>query len=295
MKIDKGDFQLFGVIGHPLDHTLSPFLHNYIFQKMSLNHRYFPFKVRPKELKKAIQGAKSLNISGLNVTVPFKRKVIPHLDKISQEANQIGAVNTIKNQSGLLEGYNTDLLGFSRSLKEANFDSKKSKAVVLGAGGAARAVIYSLIREGIQHIAIYNRTLANAHKLAQSMGKKLGFSKFACRSLNENLNLREDLARAELLVNATPVGMWPDTDKSPLPGGVRLNDQLVVFDLIYNPPTTKLLRGADEEGAQTINGLDMLIYQGVESLNIWLGKKVSSQLLRNLRTYLTGVLKNGSA
>ncbi len=295
MKIDDGDFRLFGVIGHPLAHTLSPLLHNYIFEKMGLNHRYFPFKVRPTDLEKAIQGARSLSVSGLNVTVPFKRKVIPHLDQISKEAKQIGAVNTIKNQSALLEGYNTDLLGFSRSLKEANFDTKKSKAIVLGAGGAARAVIYSLIREGIQQIAIYNRTLTNAHQLAQSMGNKLGFSKLICHSLNENRNLREDLAQAELLVNATPVGMWPDTDKSPLPDDVRLNHQLVVFDLIYNPPTTKLLRRAREKGAQTINGLDMLIYQGVEALNIWLEKKVSSHLLSNLRTYLTEVLKDGPA
>lgn len=295
MNKDKRKLSLFGIIGYPLTHTMSPYLHNYVFEKMDLNCGYFPFEVKPEDLEKAIQGARSLNINGLNVTVPFKRKVIPYLDQISEEASQIGAVNTIKNQRGALKGYNTDVLGFSRTLKKINFNLEKSKAIVLGAGGGARAVIYSLIRKDIYKIAIYNRTLTHARKLAQKMGKKLGFSKFACHSLDKTDKLREDLAKAKLLVNATPVGMWPDPDKSPLPDGVQLNGHLIVFDLIYNPPTTKLLQGAKAKGATTINGLDMLIYQGVEALNIWLKKEINSNLFPDLRNYLIEVLANGSA
>lgn len=295
MNIDRGDFQLFGIIGYPLTHTLSPYLHNYVFEKMGLNWGYFPFEVKPKELGEAIKGIRALGIKGLSVTVPYKQKVIPYLDGVSTEAEQVGAVNTIHNNSGILKGYNTDVLGFGRNLEEEKVKIEGKKAIVLGAGGAARAVIYSLIRKDIQQITIYNRTLANAHKLAQKMGEKLGFSKFVCHSLNEAHKLSKDLARAKLLINATPVGMWPDTDKSPLPGGVGLNEHLAVFDLIYNPPTTKLLRCAKEEGAKTINGLNMLIYQGVEALNIWLKKEISSNLLPNLRDYLTGVLKDEPA
>lgn len=292
MNVNKRDFGLLGIIGYPLTHTMSPYLHNYLFEKKNLNLRYFPFEVKPEHLERAIDGIRALGIKGLNVTVPYKQKVIPYLDRVSKEAKQIGAVNTIENKSGVLKGYNTDVLGFSRTLKEEKVEIEDTKAIVLGAGGAARAVLYSLIENDIHQIAIYNRTLANARVLARELSEKLEFAKFKCHQLNENHKLRKDLEDTKLLVNTTPVGMYPATNKSPLESDVQLNENLVVFDLIYNPPKTKLLKRAEKLCAKTINGLDMLIYQGIEALNIWLAEEIVSGHLPGLRSYLRRRLKD---
>lgn len=290
MNPDKRTEDLFGIIGYPLSHTMSPYLHNFVAKRTALNFHYTTFEVKPGKLERAVEGARALGIGGLNVTVPYKQKVIPLLDRISEEAKEIGAVNTIKNQGGELRGFNTDLLGFSRTLKEEKVDLEGGKVVILGAGGAARAVLYSLIKKDIDQIVIYNRTLENARKLARELSEKMGSLEFSYHQLDEN-KLRKDLENARLLVNTTPVGMYPKTDKSPIED-VNLNKNLIVFDLIYNPPRTKLLARAETEGAKTINGLDMLIYQGIEALNIWMEREINTGLVPDLRNYLKQKLKN---
>lgn len=291
MNPDKRPANLFGIIGYPLSHTMSPYLHNFIAQRTLLNFHYSAFEVKPGKLEKAVDGVRALGIKGLNVTVPYKQKVIPLLDGISANAKEIGAVNTIKNQGNELMGFNTDALGFSRTLKEKKVNLEGGKVVILGAGGAARAVLYSLIKKDIDQIAIYNRTLENAGKLARELSEKMDSLEFSYHQLNES-KLRKDLENAGLLVNTTPVGMYPTTDKLPIEDDVKLNKNLVVFDLIYNPPRTKLLARAENEGAKTINGLDMLIYQGIEALNIWLQLEINSDLIPDLRNYLKQQLKN---
>ena len=274
MKRDiNGKTKIIGVIGKNIENSLSPLIHNQIILKYSLNFCYLPFQVTETNLTKTIQGIKALNIRGVNITFPYKEKVIEFLDELEESAQRIGAVNTIVNNKGALTGYNTDVIGFKKSLQEdGKFAIKGEKAVILGAGGAARAAVCALLEEGIEEICIFNRTLEKAKKIKQDLSFFFPKSRISVFPL-EKEDLKDKIENAHLLVNTTSIGMAPRVDNTPLPDEKLFHPNLLVYDLIYHPAKTLFLRQAEKAGAKIINGLPMLVYQGIESFYLWTGLK----------------------
>ena len=272
----NGKTKIIGVIGKNIENSLSPLIHNQIILKHSLNFCYLPFKVTESDLGEAIQGIRALNIRGVNITFPYKEKVIKFLDKVEESAHKIGAVNTIVNNKGILTGYNTDAIGFKKSLQEDGKFAIKGEAVILGAGGAARAVVYDLLEEGIKGICIFNRTLEKAEKIKQDLSPFFPKSRISVFPLEEE-RLKDKIEEALLLVNTTSLGMPPKIDYTPLPDEKLFHPNLLVYDLIYHPAKTLLLKQAEGAGAKIINGLPMLVYQGIESFYLWSGLKAEGK------------------
>jgi shikimate dehydrogenase len=273
----NGKTKIIGIIGKNIENSLSPLFHNQIILKHSLNFCYLPFQVAETNLGKAIQGIKALNIRGVNITFPYKEKVVKFLDEVEKSARRIGAVNTIVNNKGILAGYNTDVIGFKKSLQEdGKFAIKGKKAVILGAGGAARAVVYSILEEGIEEVCIFNRTLEKAKKIEQDFSSFFPESSIYVFPLGEEY-LKDKIEEVHLLVNATSLGMSPKIDNTPLHDEKLFHPNLLVYDLIYHPAKTLFLRQAERAGAKIINGLPMLVYQGIESFYLWTGFKPESK------------------
>lgn len=274
----SGQTRVCGIIGDPIEHTLSPAMHNAMYKTMGLDYIYLAFRVAGKELDKAIAGMKALNFKGLNVTIPHKVEVIPFLDQMDVLADKIGAVNTIVNDNGVLTGYNTDAQGFLKALIERDMRPAGKNVLLLGAGGAARAIGFVLAEEQA-HLTILNRKqeLSWAKDLAECLSKIYPLKVKAGELTRQNL--KRAIASTDILVNATSVGMSPNIDQSPVPCDL-LCANLVVFDAVYNPYQTRLLREAKEAGAQTINGLEMLVWQGVLAFEKFTGKKVPFELMR---------------
>ena len=272
-KVINGKTKIIGIIGKNIENSLSPLIHNQIILKHSLNFCYLPFQVTETDLAKTIQGIKALNIKGVNITFPYKEKVIEFLDEVEESAHRIGAVNTIVNNKGFLTGYNTDVIGFKKSLQEdGKFVIKEKKAVILGAGGAARATVYALLEEEIEEICIFNRTLEKAKKIKQDLSSFFPKSRISVFPL-EKEDLKDKIENAHLLVNTTSIGMASQVDNTPLPDEKLFHPDLLVYDLIYHPAKTLFLRQAERAGANVINGLPMLVYQGIESFYLWTGLK----------------------
>ena len=269
----NGKTKIIGLIGENIENSLSPLFHNQIILKHSLNFCYLPFQITETDLGEAIQGIKALNIRGVNITFPYKEKVIEFLDELEESARRIGAVNTIVNNKGILTGYNTDVIGFNESLQDnGKFVIKEKKAVILGAGGAARAVVYALLEEGIEEISIFNRTLEKAEKIKQDFSLFFPQSSINIFSFEQD-NIKDKIKEANLLVNTTSLGMPPKIDNTPLSDEQLFHPDLLVYDLIYHPAKTLFLKQAERAGAKMINGLPMLVYQGIESLYLWTGFK----------------------
>jgi len=280
-----GDTKVCAVIGDPIEHSLSPQIHNAAFQHLKLNYVYVAFRVAEKDIKNALQGIQALKIHGLNVTMPLKTKIIPYLDKLDSRAERIGAVNTVLNEKGRLIGYNTDGLGALAALKANNQDLVNKKVLILGAGGASRAISYTLAKDA-RKIVILNRTIEKARSLAKELNKTFG-KKVRHGEINEK-RLEKDLKDTDILINATLLGMHPYKNETPVSRKLLRSD-LTVFDLVYNPPETRLLREAKAIGAKTINGLAMLVHQGALSFEIWTGKKAPIDVM--LKACMEG-LKN---
>jgi len=273
----SGKTKIIGLIGENIENSLSPLFHNQIILKHSVNFCYLPFQVAETDLGEAIQGIRALNVRGVNITFPYKEKVIEFLDEVEESARRIGAVNTIVNNKGILTGYNTDVIGFKKSLQDnGKFVIKEKKAVILGAGGAARAVTYSLLEEGIEEISIFNRTLEKAKKIKQNLSPFFPKSSINIFSFKQN-DLKDKIKEANLLVNATSVGMASQLNNTPLPDEKLFHPNLLVYDLIYHPAKTLLLKQAERAGAKIINGLPMLVYQGIESFYLWSGLKAEGK------------------
>lgn len=250
-------------------------MHNAAFMELGLDCVYLPFKVHSQDLGKAIQGMRGLNIRGLNVTIPHKVAVMTLLDDVDDSARNLGAVNTITSDGGL-KGYNTDAIGFLNSLAARKIEPADKKIVVLGAGGAARAVALILMDRGA-HLTIVNRHLPAAQALA---GRLTGMYRRDIQTLEFTAdNLKEALGEADLVVNTTPVGMFPAIDYSPIPYR-WLKKKLVVFDIIYNPIKTRLLQDAERRGAVVISGVEMLVGQGAAAFELWTGKKAPVEAMR---------------
>ena len=282
--------KLFGILGNPLSHSLSPALHKYLLNEISQEGRYHSFEIKKHQLADTINGIKADGFLGFNVTIPYKQTIIPHLSKMDEEAHFIGAVNTVHIQGNKLFGFNTDGQGFISAIKKRNVQPEKFSAIVLGAGGAARAVIFNLIRCGVKKLFIFNRTLQRAKNLAKQVRETfhpitVGFGELDSKTICSAIET------CQLLINATPLGMWPSISKAPYLFG-QDGHGLVAIDLIYNPLQTKFLKSAQQAGAKTLDGLDMFIFQGAISLKIWLGLENNLEFdHEQLRNYLSKELK----
>jgi shikimate dehydrogenase len=264
MKI-SGKTRVCGVIGDPVQHSLSPVMHNVAFEELSLDFVYLAFRVREEELREAIIGATSLDIHGLNVTMPHKNAVMRYLDEIDSTARSIGAVNTILNNKGRLLGYNTDGIGALKALEENGITLNEKKLLLLGAGGAGKAIAFHAARE-VEELVILNRTPEKAKKLAEVLRKEFN-NKINGNAFSTEI-MKEELRDTDILVNATSVGMHPDGNRS-LVSPSLLKPDLYVMDIIYNPLETKLAKDAKALGAKVVSGIEMLVYQGAASFEVW--------------------------
>jgi len=261
----SGRTKLCCVIGDPIDHSLSPVMHNAAFKELHLDFVYLAFTVRKDELRNAIAGARSLHVHGLNVTMPHKTAIMKYLDKIDPTAKSIGAINTVLNAEGRLVGYITDGVGALKALKENGVSLEGKKLLLLGAGGAAKAIAFHTAQE-VEELKILNRTTQKAKELAEALHKKFD-KRISGNSLSSEI-VKKGLEDADILVNATSVGMHPNVDQS-LVDSSWLRPDLCVMDIIYNPLETKLAKDAKSVGAKVISGIEMLVYQGVASFEIW--------------------------
>ncbi len=258
----KGDTDIYGVIGYPVKHSLSPVFQNSAFQELSINAVYVAFEPKPEDLEYAIKGLKALNVKGVNVTLPYKETVIHFANFLSEEVKVISSANTLKFAEEKIEAYNTDWKGFLQSIKE-HIDPKGKKVIVLGAGGSTRAILFAL-KKAQADIYIWNRTKSKAEKLALIFGVKV-------------VDKPEEIVKEiDIIVNTTSVGL---RDKDPpLFDYNEITKNHLVFDIIYK--NTKLLRKAKEKGAVAIDGLDMLVYQGAESFKIWTGREPPIKVMK---------------
>lgn len=278
----NGETGIMGIIGGNIKKSLSPFLHNTLLKHYSLNDCYFSFQISAVQLPAAIEGLKTLNIKGVNVTVPFKEKAMEFIDKVEESALKIGAINTIVHKDKLLYGYNTDFIGFKRSLLEKKeIEIKGKSAVVMGAGGAARAIIYVLCQEGIKEISIFNRTLDKAGKIEKEYHAFFPDCLIRIFPMGDRC-LQDKINRADFLINTTSLGFYPNIDLNPLPENILLNQHLIAYDLIYFPAKTSFLRQAEKAGAKIINGGEMLVYQAVESFYLWTRIRPDKEIVREL-------------
>lgn len=270
----NSDTVMYGVLGDPIRHSRSPIMLGRAFRETGINAAYAAFHVVPQDLSAAVQGIRALGLGGVNVTIPHKIEVMRYLDEIDEGARVAGAVNTIVNKGGKLIGYNTDGIGYVRSLKiETGATFAGARVLMLGAGGAARGVAYALAREGVERIYIANRTLERAVELADLIGEYT--SAVPLRTADIGDIMRE----VTIVVNTTSVGMSPNVDETPLPAE-WLNDRLIVSDLIYNPRVTRLLREAELAGAIAHGGLGMFIYQGAYAYELWTGQSAPVEAMR---------------
>lgn len=285
-RIDT-ETKVLGLIGNPVEESLSPRLQNRAIAELNLNYRYFAFQVEGGSVADAIHGAEALGLSGLNVTVPHKKRAAELADRLSDPAKKIGAVNTVLFQEdGEVFGDNTDWTGFVESLRYHDFDPKNAETLVFGAGGAARGVVYGLLKAGAGEITIANRTFGRAKKLAAELKGLFSETEITALPLKEG-ELRGPVKEAELVVNSTPVGSGRTKGQSIWDKKDSFHKEQVVYDLIYQPERTKFLEMARGQGAEVINGLDMLILQGMESLKKWTGKEFSiNNLLKVLKEKL---------
>ncbi|MEM2342106.1 MAG: shikimate dehydrogenase [Candidatus Bathyarchaeia archaeon] len=274
----SGKTKVYAIIGYPVNHSLSPIIQNAAFQHLGLDCVYVAFNVRPERLKEAILGIKSLGIQGLNVTMPYKISIIQYLDELDEDARKVGSVNTVINVNNKLIGYTTDGIGALNALRYAGIDPSGKKIVILGAGGASRSISFTLARYA-NELIILNRTLEKAESLVNDIAKFLGMgiNVKACSFTDENL--RRELEDADILINATSIGMKPNDHETPVKRDF-LRGGLVVFDIIYEPLETRLLGEAKSVGAKTIDGLSMLIHQGAVSFEIWTGLKAPIEIMR---------------
>ncbi|MGG5254978.1 shikimate dehydrogenase [Neobacillus sp. SM06] len=276
--------KLFAVLGDPIAHSMSPAMHNDLFAHYRLEAEYLPFQVQKENLKDAVKGLKALGAAGFNVTVPHKSAILPFLDEIDELALSIGAVNTVVNRSGKLVGYNTDGLGFIKGLETFLPQLANKKALVIGAGGAARAIYFSLAQLDCLTIDLANRTVQKAEELIRD-----------CPFTNASRAFSLDEAAAklgdyDLLIQTTSIGMHPNSTEQPLRLD-RLGNKAVVCDIIYNPLYTQFLQQAKQRGATVQNGLEMFVYQGALAFEKWTGifpdiQRMKTNVLQQLRRTL---------
>jgi shikimate dehydrogenase len=274
----SGRTQIVGVIGWPIEHSVSPPMHNAAFRALGLDWCYVPFPVPPERVPEALAGVRALGLRGINATVPHKQALLSLVDELTPEAQAIGAANTVIVRGERLIGHNTDARGFLRALGEAGFRPEGCAALVLGAGGAARAVVYGLATVGAR-VTILNRTEDRALALAAAFAGVHPQASITGGPL-EPTTLARMAEGAQLIVNTTPLGMWPRVECSPWPEGVEFPSGAMLYDLIYNPRETLLMRRARAAGAPAVDGLGMLVHQGAEAFELWTGVDAPVDVMR---------------
>ena len=268
MKID-GYTRLAAVVANPIKHSISPFIHNSAFEATGINGVYLALEVEVSDLAETVANIRRYQMFGINLSMPYKEEVIPYLDELSDEVRLIGAVNTVVNQNGNLIGYNTDGKGFFKSLP--SFTILGKKMTLLGAGGAAKAVLAQAILDGASQVSVFVRSTSMEKTKAylETLQSETGF-RVDLYALEEHSVLQERIAASDLLVNATSVGM--DGKSSPVPENLLLPENLLVADIIYQPFETPFLQWAKSQGNVAVNGLGMLLYQAAEAFKLWTGK-----------------------
>lgn len=257
--------RLYGVMGNPVSHSLSPLMHNTAFQEIGYNGIYTAFPV--SDVESAVAGIRALDIQGVSVTIPHKISVMDYLDEVDEQAHNIGAVNTLVNRNGHLYGYNSDCLGAINALLEKT-DIRGRDVVIAGAGGAARAIGFGILSEG-GNLTILNQIPEEGEALAGDLG-------VSYVPLDQY-----DTVNCEIFINATPLGMTPDVDSMPVPAGY-LRSEMTVMDIVYNPLKTKLLKEAESKGCICVDGVSMFVYQGVSQFESWTGQKAPVELMRHV-------------
>ena len=280
MKID-GYTRLAAVVANPIKHSISPFIHNSAFEATNTNGVYLAWEVDATELAETVANIRRYQMYGINLSMPYKEQVIPYLDQLSEEACLIGAVNTVVNREGTLIGYNTDGKGFFKSLP--SFKISRKRMVLLGAGGAAKAILAQAILDGVSQISVFVRSssIEKTRPYLEKIQNATGF-RVDLFALEDVQNLQDSITKADLLVNATSVGM--DGSSQPIPTSIVLPEKLLVADVIYQPFETPFLKWARNQGNQSINGLGMLLYQAAEAFELWTGKEMpTDQIWESLK------------
>lgn len=277
-----GHTVLTGLLGSPVSHSISPMMHNEAFRQLGLDYRYLAFDVGTKKLAAAVEGLKAMGARGFNLTMPDKNEMCALCDHLSQASQIGGAVNTVVNDGGVLTGYTTDGIGFMRSVKEAGQQIIGKKMTILGAGGAASAILVQAALDGVAEITVFNRrggTFAKAETIAERLSEHTS-CKISLYDYSDPDILRRELEESVILVNATSVGMAPHTEESLITDADMLHKDLFVFDIIYNPEETLLLKMAKAAGCRTENGLNMLLYQGAASFELWTGQQMPVEIVK---------------
>ncbi len=276
----NGRTKVIGIFGHPVEHSFSPAMHNAAFRCLGLNYVYVPFPVKPENIGQAVEGIRALNLAGVNVTIPHKTAVLEFLDEISREAQLIGAVNTIVNRGGVLKGYNTDAPGFLKSLQlDRGVTPQGKRILLLGAGGAARAVSIQLALAGAAHIIITTPIPGEVESFRDTITESA--KTMVTEVLWDENEISGFLGETDILINATPLGMHPNKGAMP---PVRITDlprSALVCDLIYNPRETLLLQKARENGLPVLNGVGMLLYQGAIAFELWTSSQPPLDVMKN--------------
>ena len=267
----NSETRIFALLGHPVSNSFSPNMHSYLFEKYGVNGAYLCFDIEPRKIYKSIEAMRLLNTIGFNVTIPYKTDVMAGLDEIDRNAELIGAVNTVKNEGGVLKGYNTDGRGFVKAITDRNIHLEGKSAIILGCGGACRSIAIEMASNGIKKIDIRNRSIENAEKIAKRVGTVFG-TEVVYSSMAVS---KEDLEEYDFLINTTPIGM--ESDECPIDESIKVSSDIVVYDIVYKPHRTNLIKWAEKNNLRVIHGIDMLINQGIEAFEIWTGKKVDSK------------------
>ncbi|WP_072449608.1 shikimate dehydrogenase [Blautia sp. Marseille-P3201T] len=283
MPAITGTTKLTGLLGEPVNHSISPLIHNFSFQHLNLDYVYLCFQINEKTLEDAVKGLRILDVKGFNLTMPNKNKILSYLDSLSPAARLIGAVNTVENKNGNFIGHNTDGIGFMQSVKEQNIDMKNQTMTLLGIGGAATAICAQAALDGVNTIHIFSRPnsshLPRIKTLQENLEKETT-CKIFIHNLFDKQDLKSSVKDSSLLVNATSVGMAPHTEDCIIEDNSIFHKHLAVADIIYNPWETTLLKKAKAEGCKAFNGYSMLLYQGAEAFRIWTGKEIPIELVK---------------
>ena len=290
MKLDirvNGSTKLTGLIGNPVEHTVSPVLHNTLFLRMGLNGIYIPIKPERDCLGQAVAGLKAAGFTGFNVTIPFKEAILEHLDDVSSEVRLLGTANTVHINKGRLVGYNTDGDGFIHGFRKQTGAELVGKSVcILGAGGTARTLAVKLAVEGADKICIINRTQSRANEIVSYINSGLPDgtvkTKFVRSAVAESNDAYDILNKYDVIINTTSVGMFPEVNKSPIKEDFEFISKPIVYDVIYNPAETKLIHNAKKNGCITANGTGMLFFQGLKAFEIWMGINVPENAVNDL-------------
>lgn len=272
-----GHTRLTALLGSPVAHSISPLMHNEAFQLLDLDYTYLCFEVNEETLPAAVDGLKACGIRGFNLTMPNKNKIVELLDELSPAARLIGAVNTVVNDDGHLIGYNTDGVGYMQAVKDAGYDITGKTITIMGAGGAATAICAQAALDGVEKIHIFARETSRFWDRTQKLAENIN-STLPCKAvLHENKDtaaLAQAISESALLLNATSVGMAPNTEGTIIEDTSLYHPDLIVSDVIYNPRETRFLKEAREAGCRTFNGMYMLLYQGAEAFRLWTGKEM---------------------